>query len=198
MATLTAADIQAMIEAAVRGALLGQHAAQREGSGGGAGHLDERHFRRMEKFEGAEGKWKEWSFQLKTQVGSVNLKTRELLDEIQRHPKDPDWDAIFVDVSDDHVSKMGAEVYGLLVSLVSGEALMVVRGVAGGNGWEAWHRLASRYDPKTPARALRAMMAVMQPKKVKDVREMQAAVEEWEGKVKHLKLEHDIDLDDQI
>ena len=68
----------------------------------------------------------------------------------------------------------------------------------GGNGWEAWHRLPCHYDPKSPARALMAMMVATQPKKVKEIRELQAAVEEWEVKVKHLKIEHDIELDDQI
>ena len=81
-----------MIEAAVRGALTAK--ASGGGGGGGRGHLDERHFRRMDKFDGAESKWREWAFQFKTQVGSVNPGTRELLEEIQKHPKDPDWDDI--------------------------------------------------------------------------------------------------------
>ena len=134
-----------MIEAAVRGALTGQQTAMREGGSGGGGgrdhggvgHLDERHFRRMEKFDGSESKWKEWSFQLKTSLGAVNPKTRDLLEDIHRHAKDPDWDTLFVDVSEDQVTKIGAELYSLLVSLLSGEALMVVRGMVGGNGWKA-------------------------------------------------------------
>ena len=75
---------------------------------------------------------------------------------------------------------------------------MVIRGIADSNGWEAWQRLSARFDPRTPARALRAMMVAMQPKRVKDVREMQAAVADWELKIKQLKMEHEIDLDDQI
>ncbi len=93
---------------------------------------------------------------------------------------------------------MGAEIYNLLVLMVTGEALTVVRGVAGGNGWQAWQQLAIRYNPKTPARALMAMMEVMQPRKVKDVREKQGAVQEWEVKLKNLKIEHDIDIDECI
>jgi hypothetical protein len=54
MATLTAVDIRMMIEAAVRGALSGQQASARDGAGG-SGHLDERRFRRVEKFDGSEG-----------------------------------------------------------------------------------------------------------------------------------------------
>ncbi len=82
-----------MIEAAVRGALTAE--ASGGGGGGGHGHLEERHFRRMNKFDGAESKWREWAFQFKTQVGSVNPGAREFLEQIQKHPKDPDWDDVF-------------------------------------------------------------------------------------------------------
>ena len=86
MAMLSAADIQAMIEATVRGALQGQAAAgpqqppaREERGAGHGGHLDERHFRRIDKFEGAESKWKERSFQMKTVIGTINPKVRGLL-----------------------------------------------------------------------------------------------------------------------
>ncbi len=88
----------------------------------------------MYKFDGAESKWREWALQFKTQIGSVNPGTRELLEEIQKNPEDPDWDDIFSTISEEEVKKMGAELYGLTVSLVTGEALTLVRGVAGGNG----------------------------------------------------------------
>ena len=58
--------------------------------------------------------------------------------------------------------------------------------------------MAKRFDPKTPARALRAMMVVMQPKRVKDVRELQGVVEEWEVQAKQLEIEHEIVLDERI
>ena len=184
MAMLSAADIQAMIEATVRGALQGQAAAgpqqppAREECGAGhGGHLDERHFRRIDKFEGAESKWKEWSFQMKTAIGTINPKVRGLLEEIQKDPTEVDWDLMFGNLNDQQVEQMGAEPYGLTVLMTTWEALTVVRGVAGGNGWHAWQQLVIRCNPKTPARALMAMMAVMQPRKVKDVRELQGAVQ---------------------
>ena len=193
MATLTAQDIQALIEAAVKGAIEGQQKVRRDG-----GSLDERHFRRVEKFDGKEGMWKEWGFQFKTQVGAASRYTRNKLDEIQKEGTDPDLDGIFVDDNADMVDKLGAELYSTLTSLVSGEALMMVRGVPHGDGWKAWSKLFNRYNPKTPARALMAMMAVMNPRKVKDVRDLSQAVEEWEVKVKNLKLEHDVEIGEQI
>ena len=167
-------DIQALIEAAVKGAIEGQQKVRRDG-----GSLDERHFRRVEKFDGKEGMWKEWSFQFKTQVGAASRYTRNKLDEIQKEGTDPDLDGIFVDDNADMVDKLGAELYSTLTPLVSGEALMMVRGVPHGDGWKAWSKLFNRYNPKTPARALMAMMAVMNPRKVKDVRDLSQAVEEW-------------------
>ena len=43
-----------------------------------------------------------------------------------------------------------------------------------------------------------ATMHVMQPKKIKDVRDVPTAAHDWEVKVKCLKAEHDIELDDNI
>ena len=98
----------------------------------------------------------------------MEKEARELLEEMQKFPKDQEWVEVFAEVTEDDRRKMSAEVYNLIVTLVWGEALTVVRGVAG-DGGEAWHALQIRFDPKTPARALR-MMGVMQPKNVKDVR----------------------------
>ncbi len=91
MAMLSAADIQVMIEAAVRGTLQGQAAAvpqqppAREDRGAGqSGHLDERHVRRVDKFDGVESKWKVWSLQVKTAIATINPKVRGLLEEIQK------------------------------------------------------------------------------------------------------------------
>ena len=185
-------EVTTMIEAAVKGALA--HAFKKDHS---AGHLDERHFRRMDKFSGDPIKWREWAFQFKTSVGAVNNKTRDLLEEIQKSTKDPDWEEIFEETTEDDKKKMSAELYNLIVTLVAGEALTVVRGVAG-DGWEAWHKLLVRFDPKTPARALRMMMSVMQPRRVKDVRELQSALMEWEVKVNQLDAEHNIEIDEKI
>ena len=182
-------DLQVLIEASVKAALAGQKSAA-------AGRLDERHFRRMDKLDGKN--WKEFSFQFKTAVGSVNTTMRGYLDEIQKGGKDPDFDTIFADVSDQDIERGAAEIYSILASMVTGEALVVLRGVPNGQGWEPWSKLFNRFDPRTPAKSLMAMMAVMTPKRGKDVRELTNVVEDWEVKAKNLKTEHDIDLDPRI
>ena len=49
--------------------------------------------------------------------------------------KDPDDDTIFADDSDQDFERGAAEIYSILASMVTGEAL---RGVPNGQGWEAW------------------------------------------------------------
>ena len=198
------ADIETMIGAAVRAAVTATAGGgARGGAGGGGekgGRLDERHFRRVEKLTGPN--WKEFAFQFKTAVGAANGKVREILDDIVLAGKDPDMNKVFSDALEDwqgeEISTYGAELYAVLSSIVSGDAMAVVRGVANGSGWEAWSRLFNRFDPRTPAKSLMAMMAVMQPKKVKDMRDLPNAMQDWEVKVKNLKIEHDLGLDDRI
>ncbi len=115
MAMLSAADIQAMIEAAVRGTLQGQAAAvpqqqpaHEDRGTGQSGHLEERHFRRVDKFDGTESKWKEWSFQMKTALVTINPRVRGLLEEIQKDPKEVDWDLMIGNLNDQQVEQMCA------------------------------------------------------------------------------------------
>ena len=58
--------------------------------------------------------------QHKTQVGAVNRPTRELLENIQKQGKDPDWDNLFFEHNGEEVKKMGADIYNLMVSLMGG------------------------------------------------------------------------------
>ncbi len=165
------AEIETLIGASVRAALTASKEEARGGAGGGSGggcggRLDERHFRRVEKLTGPN--WKEFAFQFKTAVGAASGKVREALDDIVMAGKDPNINQIFSDSLEDwqgeEITKYGAELYAVLSSIVSGDAMTVVRGVASGSGWEAWSRLSNRFDPRTPAKSLMAMMAVMQPK----------------------------------
>ena len=167
-------DLQVLMVASVKAALAGQKSAA-------AGRLDERH-----------------SFQFKTALGSVNTTMRGYLDEIQKGGKDPDYDTIFADDSVQDIERSAPEIYRILASMVTGEVLIVFRGVPNGQGWEAWSKLFNRFDPRTPAKSLMAMMAVMIPKRVKDVRELTNVVEDWEVKAKNLKTEQNIDLDPRI
>ncbi len=94
--------------------------------------------------------------------------------------KDNDWD--LEDWADEEALKGGHEVHAALAALVTGDAVTVVRSVTNGNGWEAWSRLRSRFDPRTPAEALMMMMmTVFQTRKVKDSRELPNTVQDMGG-----------------
>jgi hypothetical protein len=197
---MTADDLARLVDAAVKGALQAQRSTSAAATLENKGHLDERYFRRVEKFDGtSKTNWKEFSFQFKVAVGMVNPKARMLLEEIQKAGKNVDFQHIFMgEASEEQVEKMGSELYAMLSTLVVGEAMTVVRGVVSGDGWLAWSKLNIRFDPRTPAKALVAMLAVMNPKKIKEIRHLAGAVEDWECKVKALGSEHDITVDDKI
>ncbi len=97
--------------------------------------MDGHHFRRVDKFNGQS--WEEFAFQFRTAVGSASSKIREVLDDIVKNGKDPQWDDILLDWHDDEMNKSGAELYAVLSSFAAGEAMTVVRGVPIWNGWEA-------------------------------------------------------------
>ena len=194
MVSLTEEGLHALIAAAVKGALDSRGGEDRSGKV----KMDERFFRRVQQFDGIEGKWKEWSFQFKTQVKVADPWTGKKLEEVQKMKANDEMDDVFMEEEDERVEKIGAELYSVLTSLLTGEPLMLVRSVQHGDGWAAWRKVFNRYNPRTPARALMAMMAAMQPKKIKDLREMSKAVEEWEVAVKVLRLEHEVDIPDQI
>jgi hypothetical protein len=186
-------DLAVLMEAAVKAAM-----AAVDGSREKTGRLDERHFRRVEKFDGAEGKWKEWSFLFKTQVGAANKVARNLLEEAQKM-KNEDLDINeFLEYDQDMLDKIGAEMYSVLTGLLIGEPLTLIRGIPHGDGWRAWHKLYHRYNPRTPARALVAVMGAMSPKKVKDIRDAIKAIEEWEISVKNIKAEYQFEVPEMI
>ena len=99
----------------------------------------------MDKFD---GNWKEFSLQFKTAVGSVNTTMRGYLGEIQKGGNDPDYDTIFADDSVQDIERGAADTYSISASMVTGQALVVLRGVPNGQGWEAWSKLFDRFDPQ--------------------------------------------------
>ena len=62
------------------------------------------------------------------------MLARSKLDDIQKAGDSPDWDTIFFEDNEDAICKLGSELYSVMTSLVSGEVLMMVRGVQHGNG----------------------------------------------------------------
>ncbi len=100
--------------------------------------LDEKHFRRCDKFEGNPANFKSWMFDLITAVGSVDQSlARDLRVQLKERPKveviDGKFDIHFEIDLQNHAKYKG-ELYSLIVGLASGEAKCVVRGI-NEKGW---------------------------------------------------------------
>ena len=165
---------------------------------GGGGHkgFNERHFRRVDKFDG-KSSWSDWCFTFKAAARSADKLVVEMMEwmEKQATPKQEELDTHVVDIG---VDADGVDLFDTLVALTSGEALTIVRGTENMNGFFAWKRLMERFNPNTPAKALALMMEVMQPKRLSDPNKIPQAIEEWDLKVQCLEKEFDEKLSDRM
>jgi hypothetical protein len=96
------------------------------------------------------------------------------------------------------MDRLGSEFYDLLCSLVTGEAMTIVRGEITMNGFLAWRRIFRRYAPTSPARTLAALMEVMNPPKHTDVGLMHKAIDLWTMKINLLLRDHNEKLSDNM
>ena len=175
-------------------------AAAIEKSGGGGRDrrrgLEERHFRRVDKFDG-RGMWSDWSFTMKAAVRSANRETAEVMEWMEKN-QNPTMEELEQYVVDFEVNADGAELFDVLIGLTSGEALTVVRGIGDMNGYFAWKKLCERFNPNTPAKALALMMQVMSPKAQTETSRIPQAIDEWDLKVLSLEKEFGEKLSDKM
>ena len=165
--------------------------------------LEEKHFRRIEKFGGEAGKWQEWLFAVCVAVGSVSPDCILAMEDVTKQAGSI-RDVAMLDavVKADVKKKFSAELFGVLCALTSGEANVVVRSIiqkgAGYCGFAALCALSQRFNPKTPARILQFLSTVLNPPSIKDVRLLERAVEEWEIKIGKLKVEFEEEFSDNV
>ena len=171
--------------------------------------LDDHTFRRIEKFAGLTGTWQEWSFGVSMTSSTIDTALSEALEEIKRKAATSlnedtfgptkDWEKVTGVV----MTRYRQALYGVLISLTSGEANSVVRNVStrvgGGKcGFGAFYALCVRFNPKTPVRALQFFTQVVNPPVIKNVRELPAAIESWEAKRSLLFNEHEEKFTDKM
>ena len=87
-----------------------------------------------------------------------------------------------------------AKLWNILHNKTSGPANKIVSKVHSANGVLAWKRLLDEYNPRTFAGALRIMNNILRPKSVKDVRDVDLAIENWEEQVQLLDKEYDEEI----
>ena len=88
------------------------------------------------------------------------------------------------------VQPLSRELYDILVNTTKGDALRVVRGTDGRDGFLAWEKLNKRYNPKSMVRGLRLWMQVLSPKQVQDFSGLEGKLAEWEEKMKAMERDY--------
>ena len=161
-------------------------------SGGSSGKrkgIEEKHFKRLDSFKGGSTEWRDWSFQAKTVLRSIDNSFAEYLDLVEKQVDydgkkvvDEDMD---IEVTWEHIQQAAREFYNVLCIVCTGEALMIIRGVEDSDGGEAWHRLKKRYYPSTISSMLKKVMVVVATEKMK-MQQLPASIGRWEGAVREV------------
>ena len=167
--------------------------------------IEEKNYRRMEKYSGAPGTWGEWSFDFVTTTQGISPDVGKVIEEMSRTSE-----ATVTQEAVDRVpgltaemkERYGTELFGVLNSLTSGDASLTVRGVIAklGSrcGFAAYYALNCRFNPKTPARMLQYLLTVTDPPPIKDVRMIPKMIEEWEVKKSVLEKEFSEQLSENL
>ena len=140
--------------------------------------LDERYFRRMDKFERDVQKFRGWLFDLLVALGSVDKELAiELKGLLYRDSKDADkspekWDPQEdKDLNNEIYEKYSHALYGILCSLTGGEAKTVLKGIvdagSGQDGFKGMLVMNRRFDTRTSASLLQGYLDVVSPPGIK-------------------------------
>lgn len=195
-------QLQQIVAAAVQQALA---ASQQWGLGGARSSgnnrkLQEKDFRRVEKFSGGEDAWKAWEFDFKVALRAADAVMGEALEAVELESKMVTI-ANFMELDDvkwDGLEERSKELYDILCMLTTGEAKAIIREVPGGDGVMAWQLLTKAYARKTLARTLRRYREVMNPRQSKEVTDIVGSVAKWENKMKELERVEGVKIPEMI
>ena len=156
--------------------------------GFGRRRIQEKDFRRVDKFPGGEDEWKAWEFDIKVSARAADSILVEAMEVAEIASKDITA-ADFSELEDekwDGLEDKSRQLYDIFCMLTSGEAKSVIREVPGGDGIAAWQTLAKSYARRFLARVLRRYREVMNPVSAKDLSEVVGVIARWETKWKEL------------
>ena len=93
-------------------------------------NIEDKHYRRMEKFTGAAGTWGEWSINFVTTTEGINPRVGRVLEDIGKSSEP----SVTVEALDRICSRevrdrYGKELFVILTGLTAGDAAIAVRGV---------------------------------------------------------------------
>jgi hypothetical protein len=149
---------------------------------------------RLHDFSGQTAQWSDWVFSFKRSIRAASKEVYDLMDEVEKMTADVDEDSLEDLHVDANVEKLSGELYDVLCQVCLGEALSVIRVVDDCRGFLAWQKLYRKYNPRTMARAIRLMGEVTSPPKVRDLSEVEGALNKWTEKVKQLSREFGEDI----
>ena len=135
-------------------------------------------------FDGKSCSFDDWSFAFKRSVRASVREVYQLMVQVENGTivNEDDLD----DGSAYDVHGVSAELYDILCQVVQGEALSVMRSVEDMKGFMAWAKIYKKFNPKTLARAIRPIGMVTNPPKVKDLKDAESMLDNWEEQIKIL------------
>jgi hypothetical protein len=167
-----------------------------KGDGNGKGgeyypNLDEKHFRRVDKFKGDKDKYKSWMYEVLTAIGVVDTRLQKELKVLMKGFREQEKGFGDFDVDEDEVDKNRYEhykgqLYGILVSLTEGgtEARAVLKGFEDRgeelDGYVGLLALQERFDVQTTSSMLGMFLEVVKPGGIKGDKDMIGKISNWE------------------
>ena len=152
--------------------------------------LDEKYFRRMEKFGGDASVFRGWLFDLLVAIGQIDsILQRELKDMLKLEFEEKNWDPVIDGNVDDELhGKYAGELYAVLCALTTGEAKNIVKSVADQgkdkyDGFKALGLLNKRFDMQTISGTLQQFMEVVSPEGIKKSNDLVSKIHNWEARV---------------
>ena len=181
--------------------------AEREGGDTREPRLDERDFNQIAKFGGALAQWDEWRHSFCMVCGKLPELYQTMRVVINQAVVCKNVENIRLDDDERNEAylreKFSLRLYRYLSLTTTGEAQLVVRGTesrSGGFqcGFVALGALVKWFNPRTPGRIFQHLGIVLNPPKIKDVRLLPKAVEEWEARRAKLALEYNEPMSNSV
>ena len=145
--------------------------------------LDERSFRRLDKFTNSKSEWREWRMHFLTAVRECD---KSFGDSLVKHEKS---EVVIKDTAlTPTEQQLSATLQARLISLTAKEAFAIVT-AAEGQGIEAWRQLTKRYDPQTDARFALLLISLVSFK-IGKTQDVQSELVRWEQMLLSLEKDH--------
>ena len=146
--------------------------------------LDEKAFRRMEKFTDKKDEWTEWRAQV---IEAIRECDKSFADDLVNNFEKKE--SVITDLDLNPVQQqLSATLQSRLVNITGKEAFAIVR-AAEGQGIEAWRQLGMRFDPQTDARFVMLLIAVISYK-IGAKQDVQSGLVKWETMLLSLERGH--------